>query len=69
MQLVRKEDSASKKVLVDFKKPSEMSDKEIRAVVAKNNWNGGVKYNLYSINMISPDKPVILCHLVMHAAS
>jgi hypothetical protein len=43
--------------------------KEFRAVVAKNNWNGGDKYNLYSVNMRSPDKPVRLCHLVMHAAS
>ncbi len=65
----RNEDSANRKILVDFKMPSEMSDEEFQAVVVKNNWNARVKYHLYSISMISPDVPVRLCHLVMHAAS
>ncbi len=58
-----------KKDKVKFKTPSSTSDEEYNSFLGKSNWNGAVKYSLYSINLHCPDKPIRLCHLLMHIAS
>ena len=65
--IVKLEDPANSKVLVDFKQPSEMSQEEYQSLPAKCNWNGNVKYSLISINN-DPNIPIRLCHLIMLAA-
>jgi hypothetical protein len=49
-----------KKDEVEFKTPSSMSDKEYNSFLGKSNWNGVVKYSLYSINLHCPDKLIRL---------
>ncbi len=65
--IVKVEDPANSKVLVDFKQPSEMSQEEYQSLPAKCNWNGNVKYSVISINK-DPDILIWLCHLIMLAA-
>ena len=65
--IVKVEDPANSKVLVDFKRPSEMSQEEYQSLPAKCNWNGNVKYSLISINK-DPEILIRLCHLIMLAA-
>jgi len=66
--MVKKEDPNNNKVFLDFKKPSEMTTDEYNSVTAKSNWNSNIKYSLYSINKLSEDTPIRLCHLLMHTA-
>jgi hypothetical protein len=65
--IVKVEDPANSKVLVDFKQLSEMSQEDYQSLPAKCNWNGKVKYSLISINK-DPNIPIRLCHLIMLAA-
>ncbi len=65
--IVKVEDPANSKVLVDFKQPSEMSQEDYQSLPAKCNWNGNVKYSLISINK-DPNILIQLCHLIMLAA-
>ncbi len=58
-----------KKDEAEFKTPSSMPDEEYNSFLGKSNWTGVVKYSLYSINLHYPDKPIRLCHLLMHTAS
>ena len=66
-EMVKKEDSLTK-AFVDFKKPSEMTAEEYKLLPAKYNWNSNVKYSLFSINRLSVNAPIRLCHLVMQTA-
>ena len=60
--IVKVEDPANSKVLVDFKRLSEMSQEEYQSLPAKCNWNGNVKYSLISINN-DPNIPIRLCNI------
>ena len=62
--IVKVEDPANSKVLVDFKQPSEMSQEEYQSLPAKCNWNGNVKYSVISIKK-DHNFLIRLCHLIM----
>jgi hypothetical protein len=67
-EMVKVEDPEIAKVMVDFKRPSEMSIDEYKSLPAKNNWQSNIKYSLYSINKDDADAPIHLCHLIMVTA-
>jgi hypothetical protein len=67
-EMVKVEDPEIAKVMVDFKRPSEMSIDEYKSLPAKNNWQSNIKYSLYSINKDDADAPICLCHLIMVTA-
>ncbi len=67
-EMVKVEHPANTKVMVDFKRPSEMSLKEYKSLPAKNNWQSNIKYSLYSIIRDDADAPIHLCHLIMVTA-
>jgi len=62
---VKREDPENNKVLVDFKKPSEIIVKENQMTPAKSNWSSSVKYCLHPISKLSVDKPICSCHLLI----
>jgi hypothetical protein len=66
--MVKKEDPSNSKVLFDLKKPTVMSSDEYKSIPAKNNWNGNIKFSLFSINKLSADEPIRLCHLLLYTA-
>jgi hypothetical protein len=65
--MVKREDPQTK-VLVDFKKPSKITPDKFKSLPAKCNWSSQVKFNLNSINKLTADAPVRLCHLLMVVA-
>jgi hypothetical protein len=65
--MVKREDPTTK-VLVDFKKPTEMTPDEFKTLPAKHNWSSLVKFSLNSINKFAADAPITLCHLLMVVA-
>jgi len=64
-EIVKKEDPVNNKVLIDFKRPREMTSEEYVEFPAKSNWNANVKYSLYSINANSTEPRIRLCHFIM----
>jgi hypothetical protein len=66
--IIKVEDPPSSKVMVDFKRPSELSPDEYNSLPAKYNWNNTVKYSLFSINKTSVEAPIRLCHLLIVTA-
>jgi len=64
-EMVKVEDPTNAKVMVNFKRPSEMSLDEYKWLPAKNNWKSNIKYSLYSINRDDADAPICHCHLIM----
>jgi hypothetical protein len=61
--VVKREDPTTK-VLVDFKKPTEMTPDEFKTLPAKYNWSSQVKFSLNSISKFAADAPIRLCHLL-----
>ena len=51
----------------DYKLPLALMVEEHRAIPPKTNWDLGVKFSFYSVNM-SQVAPFHLCHLLIHAA-
>jgi hypothetical protein len=68
-EMVKMEDPTNAKVMVDFKRPSEMSLDEDKSLPAKNNWQSNIKYSLNSINRDDADAPICLCHLIIVTAN
>jgi hypothetical protein len=64
-EMVKVEDPTNAKVMVNFKRPSEMSLDEYKWLPAMNNWQSNIKYSLYSINRDDVDAPICCCHLIM----
>ncbi len=64
-ETVKREEPENNKVLVDFKKPSEIIVKENQMTPAKSNWSSSVKYCLHPISKLSVDKPICSCHLLI----
>ncbi len=62
--MIKREDPTTK-VLVDFKKPLEITLDEFKSLPAKYNWSSHMKFSLYSINKFSADLSIRLCHLLM----
>ncbi len=60
-EMIKKEDKT------DYKHPSALMVEEYRAIPPKTNWNSGVKFSFYSVNM-SQVAPIHLCHLLIHTA-
>ncbi len=58
----------NKSSCIDFKKPSEINLDEFKSLPAKYNWSSQVKFSLNSINNLSADAPIRLCHLLMVVA-
>jgi hypothetical protein len=52
----------------DFKLPSELTLDEYTKIPPKLTWNINVKYSKYSINMVSSEAPIRLCHLLIITA-
>jgi hypothetical protein len=55
-----KRENPKTKVLVDFKKPSEITRDEFKYLPAKYNWSFHMKFSLYSTNKFSADLPIRL---------
>jgi hypothetical protein len=51
-----------------FKLPSELTLDEYTKIPPKLTWNINVKYSKYSINMVSSEAPIHLCHLLIMTA-
>jgi hypothetical protein len=67
-EVIKVEDPTNNKVLVDFKRPSDLSVAEFNALPAKYNWNNNVKYSPFSINKYVAEAPIRLCHLLIVTA-
>jgi hypothetical protein len=67
-EIIKVEDPANNKFMVDFKRPSELSCVEYNALSAKCDWNNTVKYSLFSINKDLAEAPIHLCHLLIVVA-
>jgi hypothetical protein len=52
----------------DLKLPSELTLNEYTKIPPKLTWNINVKYSKYSINMVSSEAPICLCHLLIITA-
>jgi hypothetical protein len=60
-EMIKKEEKS------DYKLPLALTVEEYRAIPPKTNWNSGVKFSFYSVNM-SQVAPICLCHLLIHTA-
>jgi hypothetical protein len=52
----------------NFKLPSELTTDEHTKIPPKLTWNINVKYSKFSINMVSSEAPIHLCHLLIITA-
>jgi hypothetical protein len=59
------EEPINGKVMVDFKRPKEMSPEENKSLPTKNNWQSNIKYRLHSINRDAMNSPIHLFHLII----
>jgi hypothetical protein len=67
-EVINVEDPTNNKVMVDLKRPSDLSIAEFNALPAKYNWNNNVKYSPFSINKYVAEAPIHLCHLLIVTA-
>jgi hypothetical protein len=66
--IIKVEDPPNSKVMVDFRRPSELSPDEYNGLPMKYNWNNNVKDSLFSINKTSVEAPIRLCHVMIVTA-
>jgi hypothetical protein len=56
--VIKVEDPVNNKVMVDFKRPLELSCNAYNALPAKYNWNNTVRYSPFSTNKGSAEAPI-----------